>query len=246
MSINTTRRDFISKSAKAGVIITAGSLAAKSLLASDSPVHTRDLYTGFAQTPLSYDYGALEPNIDAKTMEIHFTKHAASYLTNLKEAALAEKVDMSKPVEDILKNISKFTPKMRNNAGGHFNHELFWKSMKPQSSGTPSGPLLKAIEKSFKTFADFKTQFSEAGKTRFGSGWAWLYVDPSKTLKIGSTPNQDNPLMDISEIKGYPLLGLDVWEHAYYLKYQNKRPDYIQSWWNVVNWDFVQQRFTSM
>lgn len=248
---NTSRRAFISQSAKAGMMLTAGSMAGSSLLAAtakntNAASATGLMYTGFVQAPLAYDYGALEPNIDAKTMEIHYTKHAATYLTNLKDAAAAEKVDVSKPVEDILKNISKFTPKMRNNAGGHFNHELFWKSMKPGASGTPSGTLLKAIETTFKSFADFKTQFADAGKNRFGSGWAWLYVDPSKALKIGSTPNQDNPLMDISEIKGYPLLGLDVWEHAYYLKYQNKRPDYIEAWWKVVNWDFVQQRFTSM
>ena len=135
---------------------------------------------------------------------------------------------------------------MRNNGGGHYNHEMFWQCMKPNGEGSPSGKLLTDIEAQFTSVAAFKTQFSDAAKTRFGSGWAWLYVDSQKKLKIGSSPNQDNPLMDISEIKGFPLLGLDVWEHAYYLKYQNKRADYIENWWKIVNWDYVQKRYAAI
>jgi Fe-Mn family superoxide dismutase len=249
---STSRRAFIANSAKAGMLITAGSFAGNSLLAAATSLKNTEapgfsLYdTGFSQSPLGYDYAALEPNIDAKTMEIHYTKHAGTYATNLKEAAAAEKVDMSKPLETVLAGISKYSMKMRNNGGGHYNHELFWKSMKPKASGKPSGALLTAIEKSFTSFDSFKTQFGEAAKTRFGSGWAWLYADNSKALKIGSTPNQDNPLMDVSDVKGFPLLGLDVWEHAYYLKYQNRRPEYIESWWKVVDWDFVSKRFAGI
>src|SRR4030095_3991920 len=136
--------------------------------------------------------------------------------------------------------------KMRNNGGGHYNHELFWKCMTAKGQGKASGKLLTDIESAFGGFDNFKTQFSDAGKNRFGSGWAWLYLDNSKKLKIGSTPNQDNPLMDIADIKGTPVLGLDVWEHAYYLKYQNRRPEYIENWWKVVNWDFVQKRYESL
>jgi Fe-Mn family superoxide dismutase len=181
--------------------------------------------------------------IDAQTMEIHYTKHAAGYSKNLKEAAAAENVSSSS-VEAILGNISHYSVKMRNNAGGHYNHEMFWQSMRAkQNDNKPGGKLLAAIEKNFTSFGNFRTLFSDAGKNRFGSGWAWLYGDHDQILKIGSTPNQDNPLMDISELKGFPVMGLDVWEHAYYLKYQNKRPDYMNAWWNVVNWNYIQQRF---
>lgn len=198
---------------------------------------------GFQQHPLPYAYDALEQAIDAKTMEIHFTKHAAAYATNLQEAAKAEGVDMSKPLEETLRNISKYTAKLRNNGGGHYNHELFWKVMAPSGGNAPAGTLATAITSSFGSLDAFKTQFGDAGKSRFGSGWAWLLVDGDKKLRIGSTPNQDNPLMDVSDVKGYPILGLDVWEHAYYLRYQNKRPDYIANWWKVVNWNEVQKRF---
>jgi superoxide dismutase, Fe-Mn family len=154
-------------------------------------------------------------------------------------------VDAAKPLEDVLQRISKYSPKMRNNGGGHYNHELFWKVMAPNGGGNPSGKLATAINDSFNSFDSFKTQFGDAGKNRFGSGWAWLIVDADKKLRIGSTPNQDNPLMDVAEIKGFPILGLDVWEHAYYLRYQNKRPDYIANWWKVVNWKYVQERYDS-
>lgn len=241
MAKQISRRNFIHQSAKAGLAVTAAAVTSNQLFAGAS-VNTAS-FTGFDQTPLSYAYNALEPFIDALTMEIHYSKHAAAYATNLKDAAKAEGIDMSKPLEDVFGKISKYSGKLRNNGGGHYNHELFWKSMKKDGGGQPAGKLLSAINQSFNSFDAFKTQFSDAGKNRFGSGWAWLYVDKDRQLKIGSTPNQDNPLMDVSEIKGTPLLGLDVWEHAYYLKYQNKRADYINAWWNTVNWEFAQQRF---
>ncbi|MFT3680342.1 MAG: superoxide dismutase [Ferruginibacter sp.] len=246
----TSRRNFILQSTKAGMAAIAISSAAGTLLESCSGTKGAaggGYKTGFDQQPLPYKYDALENVIDALTMEIHYTKHAAAYAKNLKDAAAAEGVDTSKPLEEVLAKVSKFSAKMRNNGGGHYNHELFWQSMRPKrEDNKPSGKLLTAIESTFTSFADFKKQFSDAGKNRFGSGWAWLYTDKDKALKIGSTPNQDNPLMDVSEIKGFPLLGLDVWEHAYYLKYQNKRADYIDNWWNVVNWDHVQKRFESV
>jgi superoxide dismutase, Fe-Mn family len=243
------RRDFIKKTAKAGLAISTISFLPDSLIArtTSSPVHNpSSLYTGFDQTPLVYSYNSLDPVIDATTMEIHYSKHAATYAKNLKEAAQAEKVDLNKPLEDALAKISTYSMKMRNNGGGHYNHELFWKTMKPGSSGKPASSLQAALEKDFNSFDAFKTQFGDAAKNRFGSGWAWLYVGTDKKLKIGSTPNQDNPLMDVSEIKGFPLMGLDVWEHAYYLKYQNRRPEYIENWWKIVDWDFVQKRYESM
>ncbi|WP_026764229.1 superoxide dismutase [Sediminibacterium salmoneum] len=194
----------------------------------------------FEQQPLPYAYNALEPYIDAMTMEIHYSKHAAAYAKNLAEACVAEKVNpQTMSLENLMRNISKYSAKMRNNGGGHFNHEFFWKCMKPGSANQPSGKLSTAINQSFGSYEAFKTAFADAGKNRFGSGWAWLIQTSEGNLKIGSTPNQDNPLMDISELKGTPLLALDVWEHAYYLKYQNKRPDYINNWFNIVNWDFV-------
>ena len=248
--MKTHRRDFLKNTLKGTVAVSIGIMPVGSIIKASSLSKNMVLSpykTGFDQQPLPYAYNALEDVIDATTMEIHYGKHAATYAKNLKEAAMAEKVDTTKPVEDVLANISKYTAKMRNNGGGHYNHEMFWQSMRPkQTDNKPSGKLLDAIEKTFTSFANFKTQFSDAGKNRFGSGWAWLYADKDKTLKIGSTPNQDNPLMDVSDIKGFPLLGLDVWEHAYYLKYQNRRPEYIENWWNVVNWDFVTKRFESL
>jgi Fe-Mn family superoxide dismutase len=244
---STGRRKFILNTATGAAAITLG-LANLSAFATSGDKSKKNLYTdlitGFDQKPLPYSYNALEDVIDTMTMEIHYSKHAAAYSKNLKDAATAEGVDTNKPLEEVLAKISKYSAKMRNNAGGHYNHEMFWQSMRPKSANNkPTGKLLQSIESAFSTYASFKDKFNEAAKNRFGSGWAWLYVDAGKTLKIGSSPNQDNPLMDISEIKGFPLLGIDVWEHAYYLKYQNKRADYIENWWNVVNWDYVQQRF---
>ncbi|PZR21298.1 MAG: superoxide dismutase [Citrobacter freundii] len=250
MQINsTTRRKFITDSAKSVLAVSAGVVATGSLLQSCGIISkggSAGSSTGFAQAPLPYAYNSLERAIDAQTMEIHYTKHAAAYSTNLKEAAAAEGVSAKTSVEEVLAKVSKYTPKMRNNAGGHYNHELFWKTLSPDGGGKPEGKLLTAVEQNFGSFDAFKTQLADAGKNRFGSGWAWLYAGADKKLLIGSTPNQDNPLMNVSDIKGYPLLGLDVWEHAYYLRYQNRRADYINAWWSVVNWKFVAERFEKM
>lgn len=240
------RREFIKTGSKAG--IAAGlSLSVLPALAREHKKTAPAEPITFKQQPLPYDYKALEPSIDAMTMEIHYTKHAAGYTKNLADACAAEHVDtQSSKIEDLLAGISKYSTKMRNNAGGHYNHEMFWKLMTPQPAGKPSGKLADAINSSFGSFDGFKTKFSDAAKTRFGSGFAWLVLTADKKLAIGSTPNQDNPLMDVSEFKGYPIVGLDVWEHAYYLKYQNKRPDYITAWLNIINWDYAAQRFESM
>jgi superoxide dismutase, Fe-Mn family len=190
---------------------------------------------------LPYAHDALEPHFDKTTMEIHHGKHHNAYVTNLNNAIKGTEWE-SKTIEEILANVSKLAPAVRNNGGGHYNHSLFWKVIGPNAGGTPSGDLAAAIEKKFGSFEKFKEDFASAGATRFGSGWAWLIVT-SNGLEIVSTPNQDNPLMDLAEKKGTPILGLDVWEHAYYLKYQNRRPDYINAFWNVVNWTEVAKRF---
>jgi Fe-Mn family superoxide dismutase len=195
----------------------------------------------FELPKLAYAYDALEPYIDARTMEIHHSKHHQAYVTNLNNAIAGSETEKLS-IEEICKSISKYPVAVRNNGGGHFNHSLFWSVMAPNAGGEPTGDLVAAINSAFGTFADFKTQFAAAGATRFGSGWAWLSVSGGK-LVISSTPNQDNPLMDIAEVKGTPILGMDVWEHAYYLHYQNRRPDYIAAFWNVVNWNEVAKRF---
>ncbi|WP_018611375.1 superoxide dismutase [Segetibacter koreensis] len=241
-----SRRNFIGQTGKAGLAVGLSATVLPSIISCNAPkvLASNVSPTHYTQQPLPYSYNALEPSIDALTMEIHYSKHAASYTKNLAEATAAEGVNTnSTSLENLLANISKYSVKMRNNAGGHYNHELFWKTMSPKSDSKPEGSLMDAIQKSFGSYEAFITQFSDAGKNRFGSGWAWLILTPDKQLKIGSTPNQDNPLMDISELKGFPVLGLDVWEHAYYLKYQNKRPDYITNWWNVVNWKFISDRY---
>ena len=243
----TPRREFIKTSVKGSIIAGIGITSVVPFLESCSPSRNfskQFFKTGFDQKPLPYNYDALENVIDAKTMEIHYTKHAAGYSKNLKEAAESEGAN-GKTVEEILASLSKYSTKMRNNAGGHYNHEMFWQSMRPsQNDNKPEKKSVDAINTNFGSFDNFKKQFSEAASTRFGSGWAWLYSD-NKVLKIGSTPNQDNPLMSISDIKGFPLLGIDVWEHAYYLKYQNKRADYIENWWKVVNWKYVEDRLNA-
>ena len=198
----------------------------------------------FELPSLPYSFNALEPNIDAKTMEIHHGKHHAGYVANLNKAiAGSDAENMS--LEEILSKISKLPTAVRNNVGGHYNHSLFWSVMAPNSGGTPTGTLSDAIQSAFGSFDDFKTAFSTAGATRFGSGWAWLIKNSGGKLEVCSTPNQDNPLMDLAEVKGTPILGLDVWEHAYYLNYQNRRPDYIAGFWNIVNWDEVSKRFSA-
>lgn len=202
---------------------------------------------GYVQQPLLYAYASLEPYIDALTMEIHYTKHAAGYTKNLADACVAEKVNTSDTsLLLLLSRISTYSVKMRNNGGGHYNHEFFWRSMKPAVAGEtnlPTGELAAALVREFGSLENFQNQFSETAKNRFGSGWAWLVKSADGKLKLGSTPNQDNPLMDCSEFKGIPLLGLDVWEHAYYLKYQNKRPDYIKAFWSLVNWKVIEERY---
>jgi Fe-Mn family superoxide dismutase len=239
---NTTRREFIANAGKAGIAL---SLASTVLPAFAALHDNGTIDPSFIQQPLPYAYKDLDAAIDAMTMEIHYTKHAAAYQKNLVEACVVEKVDTNQKLSSLLGNVSKYSAKMRNNAGGHYNHELFWQSMAAHSTGKPSGKLLDAITRDFGSFDAFKTQFTDAGKNRFGSGWAWLIINKDGKLAIGSTSNQDNPLMDVSDLKGFPVLGLDVWEHAYYLRYQNKRPDYITTWWNVVNWDFIEKRYTS-
>ena len=198
----------------------------------------------FELPKLRYAFNALEPNIDARTMEIHHGKHHQAYITNL-NAAIAGTDAEKLSIEDICKNISKYPMPVRNNGGGHYNHSLFWTVMKQNGGGNPIGEVATAIDAAFGSFEDFKTKFNTAGATRFGSGWAWLIVGADKKLAITSTPNQDNPLMDIAEVKGTPILGCDVWEHAYYLNYQNRRPDYMTAWWNVINWDEVNRRLAA-
>jgi superoxide dismutase, Fe-Mn family len=242
-----TRRKFIQDGLKTTAAISLASMPIASLLSSCAGTKNNissKIKTSFLQQPLQYTYSALEPAIDAKTMEIHYSKHAAGYSKNVVDAAKEENVNTAEPLENVLAKISTYSTKMRNNAGGHYNHELFWKTLQePKTDNKPTGKLLVDIEKTFGSFADFKLIFANTSKNRFGSGWAWLYIDKNNTLKIGSTANQDNPLMNNADIKGFPLLGLDVWEHAYYLKYQNKRADYIENWWSIINWDAVQARY---
>ena len=195
--------------------------------------------------PLPYSFDALEPHIDAKTMEIHHDKHHAAYVTNLNKAlegnAALQALSLEKLLADLNQVPEAARPAVRNNGGGHYNHSMFWKLMKKGGGGEPKGELADAIKSAFGSFADFKTKIAQAGATRFGSGWAWLSMQGGK-LVVESTPNQDNPIMS----GGKPVLGVDVWEHAYYLKYQNKRPDYIDAWWNVVDWGKVSERYDAV
>jgi len=195
----------------------------------------------FELSPLPYANNALEPHFDAMTMEIHHDRHHNAYVTNLNAAV--EGTDLEgKSLEELLANISKLSPAVRNNGGGHFNHDLFWNILSPNGGGNPVGELASAIDSAFGRFDNFKAEFKKAAATRFGSGWAWLVSNGGK-VSVGSTPNQDNPVMDVSDIKGTPIIGLDVWEHAYYLKFQNKRPDYIDAFWNVVDWNAAEKRY---
>ncbi|HWY98207.1 MAG TPA: superoxide dismutase [Bacteroidia bacterium] len=247
---NTERRNFLKNS----LLLTATGLVAPFLLKANktsSIIKNNDIVlpdgAPFTLPALPYDYNALEPHIDAMTMQIHHDKHHAAYVTNLNKAiaenGLGNSVLEPLALDNLIKNISKYPIAIRNNGGGHWNHSFFWKSMKANGTGQPTGKLADAINNTFTSLDNLKTKFNEAGAKRFGSGWAWLYVTKDGKLDIGSTPNQDNPLMDVSDIKGTPVLALDVWEHAYYLKYQNKRADYITAWWNLVNWDQANQNF---
>ncbi|MEZ5045676.1 MAG: superoxide dismutase [Chitinophagaceae bacterium] len=199
----------------------------------------------FTLPALPYEYSALEPHFDAKTMEIHHSKHHQAYVDNLNKA-LVDAPQAGDNIEDIMKNISSLPMAIRNNGGGHFNHSLFWQILSPQGGGTPEGLLADAIEAQLGGFEKFKSDFANAGMTRFGSGWAWLCVKADKSLCVCSTPNQDNPMMDIAECPGTPILSMDVWEHAYYLHYQNRRADYISAFWSLVNWPEVQKRYESL
>jgi len=197
----------------------------------------------FELPALPYATNALEPHIDTQTMEIHHGKHHNAYVTNLNNAVAGTDAE-GKSLDQLMSMISKLSPAVRNNGGGHYNHSLFWTVMSPNGGGKPSGDLASAIDSTFGSFDAFKDEFSKAAATRFGSGWAWLCVDSNGGLFVTSSPNQDNPVMDVAEKPGTPILGLDVWEHAYYLKYQNRRPDYIAAFWNVVNWAEVAKRYS--
>ena len=234
--MKNNRRQFIKQSA---VLTAAGLVMAKTgfnAIAS-VPLHGDT----FSLPPLPYDYAALEPAIDTQTMNIHHSKHHAAYVKNLNELLSPMHLhDIT--IEQLCKGISKYPVGVRNNGGGHYNHSNFWKWMKPHKGEAPTGKLLEALNGSFGSLEEFKKQFGEAALKRFGSGWAWLVKTADGKLAIGSTANQDNPLMDVSEFKGEPILGLDVWEHAYYLKYQNKRVEYVSAFWSVVNWEEVALR----
>ena len=195
----------------------------------------------FTVPALPYPYEALEPHIDKLTMQIHHDKHHQAYVDNLNKA-IAGTDNENKTIEELVKNAGNISPAVRNNGGGHWNHSFFWECLAPNAGGMPEGKLADAINETFGSFDSFKEKFNTAGTTRFGSGWAWLGSQDDK-LVICSTPNQDNPLMDVSECKCTPILGCDVWEHAYYLKYQNRRPEYLNAFWNVVNWKKVAERF---
>ncbi|MGV3638022.1 MAG: superoxide dismutase [Flavobacteriales bacterium] len=245
------RKQFLSRSLKVSLSALVAGPALASAASCNAPVENTDESDTspaippapalqLVQVPLPYAYSALEPSIDAQTMEIHYTKHHAAYVKNVNEAIAAEGV-RAQDEADLLARIGNFSAKVRNNAGGTWNHNFFWHVMGPGGKGSPDGKVLDALNAGFGSFDKFKELFTEAAMKRFGSGWAWL-VERNGTLAIGSTPNQDCPLMDVSELKGTPLLGLDVWEHAYYLKYQNKRNEYVANWWQVVNWDEVAKR----
>ncbi len=226
-----SRRQFIKESS----VLALGSIALSSNagnLIGNTLLHNAQ----FSLPPLPYGYDALEPHIDKMTMEIHYVKHHQAYINNLNQASHDLHFGHT-TLETLIANASKYPDVVRNNAGGHYNHSLFWTLMRAPGAMKPSGALAEAIKTTFKSFEDFQKAFADAAMKRFGSGWAWLVVNKDKKLEIGSTPNQDNPLMDVSDLKGTPVLALDVWEHAYYLKNQNRRAEYISSWWNVVNWE---------
>jgi Fe-Mn family superoxide dismutase len=235
------RREFIASSMLGGL---SAVTAAKSTFSSSLIQSKEEKTMAFTLPNLSYAHEALEPYIDKMTMEIHHGKHHAAYVTNLNNAVQNTEWE-KKSLEEILAHISKLPVAVRNNGGGHWNHSAFWLWMKPKGGGQPGGDLSSAIARDFGSYDKFKEQFTQAAMGRFGSGWAWLIKQHDK-LVIASTPNQDNPLMDIADVKGVPILGVDVWEHAYYLKYQNRRADYLQAWWNVVNWEEAGRRFMNV
>lgn len=243
------KREFI----KTSMVLGAGALLAGPAVSSCANTNGKEKGTlvaslipsgaeGFEQKELPYGFDALEPYIDTQTMELHFGKHHAGY-TRKFSAALEQEGVASTDIKEIFSNVSQYGAGVRNNGGGYYNHSLFWNFMSPDGGGEPTGDLLAAIEEAFGSFSAFKELFSEAAATQFGSGWAWLIIDEEGNLQVTNSPNQDNPLMDIAEVKGTPLLNLDVWEHAYYLNYQNRRTEYISNFWNVVNWETVAQLY---
>jgi Fe-Mn family superoxide dismutase len=240
------RREFIKKSAliSVGALVGCKVVSETTGTSTGTTAGTIPVIGGFSLTPLPYDFEALEPHIDKMTMQIHHGKHHQAYVDNLNKA-LTELKSTADNLEEICKNISSFNTAVRNNAGGHYNHSLFWNLMSPKGGGEPTGKILEVINSNFTSFEEFKKKFNEAGTKRFGSGWAWLVKKSDGTFEITSTPNQDNPLMDVVEVKGTPIMGIDVWEHAYYLKYQNKRPDYLAAIWNVINWNAVAERYAA-
>jgi Fe-Mn family superoxide dismutase len=234
------KREFLKRTILAG----SGALflsQVDSVAESFAGVYSESSDIPFPQPPLGYAYNALEPHIDAQTMEIHYSKHHAAYTKNFNAAVLENNLK-EKSIEDIFANVSKLPVGIRNNGGGFYNHNLYWEIMTPKGGGEPSGEIAKQINNDFGSFAKFKEDFSKAAAGQFGSGWAWL-ITKDKKLQIVGSANQDNPLMDIAPVKGFPILGIDVWEHAYYLKYQNKRADYISAFWNVINWGRVEEKF---
>lgn len=235
------RRQFIKKVTLAGLAGIALPALSNAFAENETDNLSESFADDFFSLPmLGYGYDALEPHIDTMTMQIHHSRHHQAYVTNLNKAMKENNIDAD--LDQLIKNVSKYPMAVRNNGGGHWNHTFFWKLMKPNGGGEPSGKVAEAINNSFESFQKFQALLNDAALKRFGSGWAWLIKTPDGKLAICSTPNQDNPLMDIAEVKGTPLLGIDVWEHAYYLHYQNKRADYVNAWWNVVNWDDVASR----
>ncbi|CAN5597415.1 superoxide dismutase [Mn] [soil metagenome] len=238
MKNSTDRRTFIRNAGLATLGTIALSSAGSKIFGAASPIEI----PSFKLPPLPYAYDALEPHIDALTMQIHHDKHHQGYVDNLNKAVIENKI-LEPSLEKILGKVSKYPAALRNNAGGHYNHSLFWTTLKPNGGGYPPASLKNAIVNYFRSFDEFQGKFNDAAKGRFGSGWAWLIKSSDGGLYIGSTPNQDNPLMDDAEFTGTPLLALDVWEHAYYLHYQNKRADYIAAFWNLIDWEEVSRRY---
>lgn len=233
------RRKFIYA---AGLTALATTINLNGTIINSTKKRSKDTMAKFELPKLPYAFDALEPYIDARTMEIHHGKHHNGYVTNLNNAVSGTDME-GKSLNELLEKVSNYPTAVRNNGGGHYNHSLFWTIMGPNTGGNPSGELAEAINSAFGSFDKFKEVFSNAAATRFGSGWAWLIVNDGK-LQVTSTPNQDNPLMDVAEVKGTPILGIDVWEHAYYLHYQNRRPDYISAFYNVINWDAVAKNYS--
>lgn len=234
-----SRRNFLKQMSKATALIAFQQLLPLNKIAAQTAI------LKYQQQPLPFAYDAIPSFVDATTMQIHYTKHAAAYCKNVNEAYAAELGRKSKSIEQILQKISKYSVKMRNNGGGHFNHEFFWQCINPSSiAKTPKDKTIRLINASFNNLDNLKKEFNEVAKQRFGSGWAWLIINKKGKLQVCSTPNQDNPLMNVSTLRGKPILALDVWEHAYYLKYQNKRADYINNFWQRINWDFVESQIS--